>query len=97
MEIVLKVKSENYQKVREILLKDDIISRASIIFKDGNQFGFENFYLIYISGTDEQIKKAIGVTKDLAEKLEEEKEKDVIKKLKEESEKAIEGFGSILG
>jgi len=97
MEIVLKIKKENLQKVKDILLKDDTISRASLIFKEAKSLGFNgNEYFCYISGLEEACKKAKELTKDSAEIInKKEEEEEVIKKIKEEEESAMSGFGNI--
>lgn len=96
MEILLALKKESYQKVREVLLKDEIVSRASIVFKDGSVLGKEGYYC-YVSGTEEQCKRAIEMTKDLAEEVSGEEKKEVVNFIKAEENKANEGFGAIFG
>jgi len=105
MEIVLKIESKNYAKVKDILLTDDIISRSSMIFKEGSIIGKEGYYC-YLSGTEEQCKRALELIKqktetdeiiELAEESDEKEGKEIINKIKEEENKAIEGFGNILG
>ena len=96
MEIVLKIKKENLQKVKDILLKDDTISRASLIFKEAKSLGFNgNEYFCYISGLEEACKKAKELTKDSAEIINKKEEEGIIKKIKEEEESAMSGFGNI--
>ncbi|MEM5801835.1 MAG: hypothetical protein QXQ18_00395 [Candidatus Aenigmatarchaeota archaeon] len=97
MEIVLLIDNKNLQKVREILLKDDIVSRASIIFKDAKTLLNKEGHYCYISGTEEQCKRAIDSTKDLSKPLNKEEENKVIRKIKEEENKANIGFGNIFG
>ncbi|HDH91508.1 MAG TPA: hypothetical protein ENF38_00990, partial [Candidatus Aenigmarchaeota archaeon] len=81
MEIVLKFNKKELQRVKEILLKDEIVSRASIVFKDGETIGKEGYYC-YISGLEEQCKRALELTKDIAEEAEEEEKNKVIEKIK---------------
>ena len=96
MEIVLKIKKENLQKIKDILLKDDTISRASLIFKEAKSLGFNsNEYFCYISGLEEACKKAKELTKGSAEIINKKEEEEVIKKIKEEEESAMSGFGNI--
>lgn len=95
MDLLLFCKKENWKKLEERLKKDDLVSGASIKIRDASILGKEGFYF-YLEGTEDKIKKARELAKDLAEEVKEEKEK-VIKVLKEEEEKAIEGFGAILG
>lgn len=105
MEVVLKIKSENLSKVKDLLLKDEIVNRASMTFKEGKDFDIEG-YVCYISGTDERCQRALEIVKiegeegnvtELAEEVESSKAEEIIKKIKEEEDKAIEGFGSFLG
>jgi hypothetical protein len=105
MEIVLQIKSANLNKVKDLLLKDEIVNRASITFKEGKDFGVEG-YVCYISGTDERCQRALEIVKvkdeegnvtELAKEVESGKAEEIIKKIKEEEDKAIEGFGSFLG
>ena len=105
MEIVLKIESKNYAKVKDILLTDDIVSRSSMIFKEGSIIGKEGYYC-YLSGTEDQCKKALELIKEktetgeiveLAEKANDKEKKELINKIKEEEDKAIEGFGNIIG
>ena len=39
MELVLQIKSENLNKVKDVLLKNETVNRASIVFKDGKPLG----------------------------------------------------------
>jgi len=96
MEVVLQVDTKNFQKAKEILLRDDVVSRASIIYKDAKEYGGEGYYF-FISGTEEQCKKAVEITKEVAKEVEKNKKEKIIKSIKEEEEKALEGFGGIFG
>jgi hypothetical protein len=106
MEIVLQIKPANLSKVKDLLLKDETVNRASITFKEGKSFDVEG-YVCYISGTDERCQRALeivkvkdeegNITEILAEEVEKDKAEEIIKKIKEEEDKAIEGFGSFLG
>jgi poly(A) polymerase Pap1 len=92
MEILLQIETENYSKVRELLLKDDLVSRASLTFKEAKAFDKEG-YLCYIVGTEDQCKKALEITQKLAKEIKNKEE--IINKIKEEDKEAIEGFGGI--
>jgi alpha-D-ribose 1-methylphosphonate 5-triphosphate synthase subunit PhnG len=95
MEIVLHIESKNLQKAKEVLLKDDTVSRASIVFKEGKSLINKEGYFCYVSGSEEQCKKAVEISKDLAKEAEAKDKTEVIAKIKEEQDKASEGFGSI--
>lgn len=108
MEILLLIETKNYNKVRDILLKDDVVSRASLTFKDAKSLSEKEGYYCRISGTEEQCKKALELIKikpeeedkeivELAKEVENKEKKEVINKIKEEEERATEGFGGIFG
>lgn len=98
VEIVLKIKKENLQKVKDVLLTDDTVSRASLTFKESKSLGLKgNEYFCYISGLEEACNKAKKLTKKLAEITDKKDEEVIIKKIKEEEESAMSGFGSIFG
>ncbi|MDI6806688.1 MAG: hypothetical protein QMD14_02630 [Candidatus Aenigmarchaeota archaeon] len=97
MEIVLHVEKHNYHKVREVLLKDPVISLASITFREAKALTGKDGYYCVISGIEEQCKKAMEAAKDLAKEVEKEEKDKVINKIKEEEEAAKKGFGAIIG
>ena len=98
MEMVLKIKKQNLQKVKDILLKDETVSRASIMFKESKSLGLKgDHYYCYISGLDEACDKAKELTKDWAEVVSEKDTKEIIEKIKSEEESAMTGFGDIFG
>jgi len=107
MEVVLSIEMKNLQKVKDILLKDDAVSRASIVFKDAKGITGKEGYYCYVSGLDEQCKKALelvnvknektGETTELAKEVKDKEKLDVINKIKEEENRAMEGFGGIFG
>lgn len=96
MEIVLHVASANMNKLKEILNKDDSVSRSSITFREGSMIGKKDYFCL-ISGTDEQCKKAIEISKELAKEAEVKDRDELIKKIKEEESRASEGLGGIFG
>ncbi len=94
MEIVLLAESKDMAKVKDLLLKDPVVSLASIVFKDGKSLEKEGYY-IYVSGLENQCKKALELTKDLIKILEGNEKEEIIKIIKDEESKAVEGFGGI--
>ena len=98
MEVVLKIKKQNLQKVKDLLLKDDLISRASVMFKEAKSLGLtRDDYYCYISGVKEVCDKAKTLIKDLGELVKKDEEKKIIDKIKQEEESAMTGFGNIFG
>ena len=98
MEVIFKIEKQNLQKVKDILLKDEMISKASVTFKESKSLGFEgDYYYCYISGLDEACDKAKKLTKDLVDVVNEKDAEEIIKKIKSEEETAMTGFGNIFG
>jgi len=97
METLLQLESKNLQKAKDLLLKDDVVSRASIMWREAKSFGFSEGYYCYIGGTEEQVKRAVELSKELTKEVKVKESKAVISKIKEEQEKALEGFGGIFG
>jgi len=98
METVIKIKKEDLQKVKNVLLADDIVSRASVVFKDSKALEFEGdeFYC-YVSGLEEACEKAEELTKEFGEVVPEDIKTKVIEKVRGEESTAAEGFGAIFG
>lgn len=98
MEAIFKIEKKNLQKVKDILLKDEIVSKASITFKESKSLELKgDYYYCYISGLEEACKKAKELTKGLVEIANEVETKKIIEKIKSDEESAISGFGSIFG
>jgi len=97
MEVVISIEMKNLQKVKDILMKDDVVSRASIVFKEAKGITGKEGYYCYLSGLDEQCKRALELAKDLVKEIKDKEKSDVINKIKEEEDKAIKGFGGIFG
>jgi len=90
------VSAENKNKAEMTVKQDDMVSRASIVIKAPSSLDIkEDGYFLIIEGTEEVIKRADELLKDLGKKYED-KEK-VLAVVKEQEDKATEGFGNILG
>ena len=94
MEKIIKVKKENFEKVKKALLENEETSKLSITFREGTIIGNEDVYYILLQGPDEIVNEAIEMIKEKEETSEEE-EKKVKEKMREEEKKAIEGFGNL--
>ena len=97
MELLLLIETKNLSRAKESLLKNDIVSRASLTFKEAKNFGDKDGYYCYVSGTEEQCKKVLELTKDLAKEIKDSKKNEIINKIKEEEDKANTAFGGIFG
>jgi hypothetical protein len=95
MELIF-IKKEDYQSTRKLILEDEIISKASITFKEARSIGIEKdgFYCL-ISGTEDACKR-VGEIKAGEPVRGEEKEK-IVRRISEEEETAALGFGKIFG
>jgi hypothetical protein len=90
MKIVLEADINKKQAVEKILKSDEIISRQSIITRI-----YDNKCYFLIDGSEEAIKKAKEITKDIAKICE--KQEEIIKRIEEEENDAMYGFGNIFG
>jgi len=103
MEVILHAEGDNYRKLKERLLGDEVVNRASITFKDAKQFEKERGYFCIIKGDEERCAKALELAKDqetgeeLAKELTGEEKEKVLKALEEEGDRANEGFGNMFG
>lgn len=90
------VERSNYQKAKNLVEVDDILSRQSFSFKEASSLGSDrDGFFLKISGTEESIKKAKEVLKDLAEIVEDKEQ--ILKTIEEQENQADEGFGSLFG
>jgi len=94
MELILYVKGEDSEKLRKILLEDAVVSKANVVFKDAKMLGKEGYY-VRVLGSEEQCKKALELSKDLAEEVTGAEREKVISILREEDERMLSGFSGI--
>jgi hypothetical protein len=105
MEVILHAQGKNYRKLQDKLLKDEIVNRASIVFKEAKQYGLDTGYLCIVRGDEERCGRAVDIALGKAEEGDEElaveltgaEKEEISKEIKEEEDKAIEGFGGIFG
>ncbi len=99
MELVMFVPKENYPTVNREIYGDDLVSRQSVSMRDNtslNLAGKEGYYL-YVSGSEEAIKRAEEIVGERGEKLEGEEAEKIISLIKDSEEKQAQGFGAIFG
>lgn len=94
MEVVLYAERETAEKLREILLKDEVVSRANVLFKDAKPLDKEGFY-VRILGSEEQCKRALKLSRDLAEEVSGKEKEKVLKALRSEDEEMLSGFSRV--
>lgn len=96
MKEVFLVSSENKNKAEMELKKDDLVSRGSITIKTANSLGIEeDGYFIVVDASEEALKRAEEIMKDLGKKYKDWKK--VLEMIDEQEGSAMEGFGNILG
>lgn len=96
MREVFLVPEKEKNKTEQILKKDDIVSRQSIIIKSAQALEMdEEGYFIIIDGSEEAIQRAEELIKDFASKYKNKEE--VLKRYDEQEDNAISGFGNIIG
>ena len=94
--VIFEVKSEDAGKINE-LIKDDLVSRQSILTRDSSSLDIKGEVLfLKIEGSKEGIKKAKELAKEYAFKvLDEKKANEVNEKIKEQEDSAASGMGMI--
>lgn len=94
MEIVLYVERGRAERLRDLLLRDDLVSRANVILKDAGFLNRDGFY-VRIIGSEEQCERALEISKELAVEVSGEERERVLRALKEEDEDVLSGFSGI--
>ncbi|MDP8011947.1 MAG: hypothetical protein ACP5F1_00950 [Thermoplasmata archaeon] len=94
---IFKVEKKDSQRVDE-LYKDDVVSRQSIIKRDGISLELkdDNIYVL-VEGSEEAIKKAKQIASQFSKVLEGKELEDIYNRFKAQDEKSLEGMGSIFG
>ena len=96
MKEVFLVKTENKQKVEDLLKKDDTVNRGSITIRTAASLDIkEEGYFFILDMPESSLKIAEELTKGIAEKYKHGEK--IIKKVQEQEDSALEGFGNILG
>ncbi len=79
----------------EEIYKDDIVSRQTLIKRDGASLGLENATYLLVEGSEDAIKRAREIAGDY--EITGEEAEDVYKKIKEAEDAASLGMGAIFG
>ena len=96
--VIFEVKSELIAKIND-LLKDDLISRQSILTRDSNSLNIDkDVSYLKIEGSNEGIKKAEELAKEFEfKKLNQKDAEEINKKIEEQENSAADGMGMIFG
>ena len=94
--IIFEVKSDEIGKIDKII-KDDLVSRQSILTRDSSSLNVKGqFSYLKIEGSDEGLKKAEELAKELGlKKLTAKKANEINKKIQEQEDSATTGMGMI--
>jgi len=94
--VIFKIKSEDAGKINTII-KDDLVSRQSILTRDSSSLNIDgNFLFLKIEGSEEGLKKATDIAKELEiNKLDKKDAEEVNNKIAEQEDSAASGMGMI--
>ncbi len=94
--LIFEVKSDEIGKINK-LIKDDLISRQSILTRDSSSLNLKgNFSYVKIEGSNDGLKRAKELAKDLElKKLDGKKAKEIDTKMQEQEDSAASGMGMI--
>jgi hypothetical protein len=94
--VIFEVKSEDIGKINK-LIKDDLVSRQSILTRDSSSLNMKGeVSFVKIEGSDEGLKKAEELAKELGlKKVDEKKAKEINDKILEQEDSAASGMGMI--
>ncbi len=79
----------------DALYRDDVVSRQSIIKRDGASLGMDTGVYVVVEGTEDAIKRAREIAGDFA--IEGSEAERVFEKIKEEENSASLGMGALFG
>ncbi len=94
--VIFEVKSEDSGKINK-LIKDDLVSRQSILTRDSNSLDMKGDYsYVKIEGNVQGIKRAEELAKELElKKVDEKKAKKINTMIEEQEDSAASGIGMI--
>lgn len=94
--IIFEVKTDESGKIDKII-KDDLVSRQSILTRDSSSLNVKGqFTFLKIEGSEEGLKKAEEIAKELGlKKLDKKKSKVINDKIEEQEDSAATGMGMI--
>mgnify|MGYP005627408753 CR=1 FL=1 len=95
---IFEIKKEDSRKIDEVL-KDDLVSRQSITTRDASSLDIDkDVVYVKIEGSEEGIKRAEELFKELsAKKLDEKEAEEINKRMEAQDESAALGLGNVFG
>lgn len=86
----------DFQELENSLLKDDLVSRQSLTFRNAANLGSkEDAVCIKISGSEEALSRAAELIGDKGKPVEGIEREKILKQLAEEEDAVARGFGNI--
>ncbi len=96
MDAVYFISREKFQDVENALLKDDVLSRQSLTFRNAAIFGSKDDAIcVKISGSDEAMDKAKELIGKNGKTVEGKEKEKILKQIAEEEDAVAQGFGAI--
>ena len=94
--VIFEIKSEDVGKINNVI-KDDLVSRQSILTRDASSLGFKgDVSYLKIEGSEAGVKKAEELAKEYNfRKLNDKKAKEINDKILEQEDSAATGMGMI--
>ena len=94
--VIFEVKSDDVGKINNVI-KDDLVSRQSILTRDSSSLGLEGDYsYLKIEGSEEGVKRAEELAKKQEfKKLDTKKAEEINKMIEEQEDSAASGMGMI--
>lgn len=82
----------------DVLLKDDIVSRQSVVARDARSLGLsrDDHYVI-VEGSDAGVARAVELLKGIAASLEGSAAEDIYRRIRSQEDEAASGMGFIFG
>ena len=96
--VIFEVKTDDIGNINKVV-KDDLVSRQSIITRDASALGIKkDVSFLKIEGSDDGLKKATELADEFGfKKLTEKEAKEINDKILAEEEEAADGMGMIFG
>ncbi len=96
MDAVYFIPRKDFSEIEQALLKDDLISRQSLTFRNAANFGSKEDAICFrISGSDEALFKAKELIGGKGKPIEGSEKDKILKQISDEEDAVAQGFGSI--
>ncbi len=98
MKILFYLEKDKFQKISDIVLKNDLLARQSVNFREAASLGLkETGYYLELDCSEEAAAEARKLLKDLAKELAGKDKDKILDIIQKQDEAAQKGFGAIFG